>query len=75
LHLPFAGSWLGNAAAPWQRQIEPAVRRIVDAEAAAAGMTIAALLATAEEGPGADQPPPAEAPSRRRAANRVAVER
>ncbi len=44
LHLPFAGSWLGNAAAPWQRLIEPAIRRIVKAEAPAAQITIAALI-------------------------------
>jgi membrane protein len=50
LHLPFAGSWLGNAATPWQRQIEPAIRRIVRAEAAAAEMTIASLLAETSQG-------------------------
>ena len=33
LHLPFAGSWLGNVSAPWQRQIAPAIERIVRAEA------------------------------------------
>ncbi len=50
LHLPFAGSWLGNAASPWQRQIEPAIQRIVRAEAAAAEMTIASLLAETSQG-------------------------
>ena len=44
LHLPFAGSWLGNVSAPWQRQIETAIRRIVRAEAAATQMTIASLI-------------------------------
>ncbi|HUC11857.1 MAG TPA: YihY family inner membrane protein [Stellaceae bacterium] len=44
LHLPFAGSWLGKATAPWQRQIEPAIKQIVRAEAAAAQMTIASLI-------------------------------
>jgi membrane protein len=55
LQLPFAGSWLGNAAAPWQRLIEPAIRRIVRAEAEAAQMTIAALIA---EVPGRATPRP-----------------
>jgi membrane protein len=50
LHLPFAGSWLGNAATPWQREIEPAIRRIVRAEAAAAQMSIATLLAETPQG-------------------------
>ena len=49
LHLPFAGSWLGNVSAPWQRQIETAVRRIVRAEAAATQMTIASLIAETAE--------------------------
>jgi membrane protein len=49
LQLPFAGSWLGNASAPWQRLIEPAIRRIVRAEAAAAQMTIAALIGETAE--------------------------
>jgi membrane protein len=44
LHLPFAGSWLENVSAPWQQQIEPAIRRIVRAEAAATQMTIASLI-------------------------------
>jgi membrane protein len=45
LHLPFAGSWLGRASAPWQRQIEPAIRRIVRSEAGTVKLTLAALLA------------------------------
>jgi membrane protein len=49
LHLPFAGSWLGNVSAPWQRQIETAIRRIVTAEAAAAQMTIASLIGETPE--------------------------
>lgn len=49
LHLPFAGSWLGNVSAPWQRQIETAVRRIVRAEAAAAQMTVASLIGETPE--------------------------
>ena len=50
LHLPFAGSWLGNVSAPWQRQIAPAIERIVRAEEGAMQMTIAALIAEAEDG-------------------------
>jgi membrane protein len=52
LHLPFAGSWLGRIGAPWQRQIEPAVRCIVRSEAATMKMTIASLLADAAEAGG-----------------------
>jgi membrane protein len=44
LGLPFAGSWLGDVSAPWQRQIAPATERIVRAEAAAMQMTIASLI-------------------------------
>jgi membrane protein len=53
LHLPFAGSWLNPVSAPWQRQIAPAMERIVRAEAAAMQMTMASLLAaTVDAGPG-----------------------
>jgi hypothetical protein len=45
LHLPFAGSWLGRVSAPWQRQIEPAIQRIVRSEAGTMKLTLAALLA------------------------------
>jgi membrane protein len=45
LHLPLAGRWMGQAAAPWQRQVAPAMDRIVKAESAAMGVTIASLLA------------------------------
>jgi membrane protein len=45
LHLPLAGRWLGRAAQPWQRQVAPAMDRIVKAESAAMGVTIASLLA------------------------------
>ena len=52
LHLPLAGRWMGQAAAPWQRQVAPAMDRIVNAESAAMGVTIASLLAeTLEPGP------------------------
>jgi membrane protein len=50
LHLPFAGSWLGDASAPWQLQIEPAIDRIVRAEATATQMTIASLIGEAVDG-------------------------
>ncbi len=45
LHLPFAGSWIEPASAPWQRQVAPAMERIVRAEAAAMQMTIGLLIA------------------------------
>ena len=45
LHLPLAGRWMGRAAQPWQRQVAPAMDRIVKAESAAMGVTIASLLA------------------------------
>lgn len=50
LHLPFAGSWLGHGTARWQRQIAPAIRRIVRAEAPAMQMTIASLIKEPAEG-------------------------
>jgi membrane protein len=52
LHLPLAGRWMGQADAPWQKQVAPAMDRIVKAETAAMGVTIASLLAeTLEPGP------------------------
>jgi hypothetical protein len=52
LHLPLAGRWVGRAAQPWQRLVAPAMDRIVKAESAAMGVTIASLLAeTLEPGP------------------------
>jgi membrane protein len=45
LQLPLAGRWMGEDAAPWQRQVAPAMDRIVKAESAAMEVTIAALLA------------------------------
>ncbi|HTV88624.1 MAG TPA: hypothetical protein VME41_06365, partial [Stellaceae bacterium] len=45
LGLPLAGNWLGRSLAPWQRQVAPAMERIVKAEAAAMRVTLAALLA------------------------------
>jgi len=52
LHLPLAGRWMTQTAQPWQRQVAPAMDRIVKAESAAMGVTIASLLAeTIEPGP------------------------
>jgi membrane protein len=45
LGLPLAGNWLGRQLAPWQRQVAPAMERIVKAEAAAMRVTLASLLA------------------------------
>jgi len=45
LGLPLAGSWLARPLAPWQVQVAPAMERIIEAEAAAMGVTLAALLA------------------------------
>jgi len=45
LGLPLAGNWLARPLAPWQRQVAPAMERIVKAEAAAMRVTLAELLA------------------------------
>jgi membrane protein len=45
LQLPLAGRWMGQETAPWQRQVAPAMDRIVKAESAAMEVTIASLLA------------------------------
>ncbi len=45
LRLPLAGGWTSRASAPWQRQVAPAMSRIVEAEAAAMQRSIASLLA------------------------------
>jgi membrane protein len=66
LHLPFAGSWLNPALALWQRQIAPAMERIVRAEATAMQMTIASLIAeTVDAGLGPR--------GRRRSAEKIAL--
>ncbi|HEY1259152.1 MAG TPA: YihY family inner membrane protein [Stellaceae bacterium] len=45
LHMPFAGAWTGDRiAAPWQRQVAPALARIADAEAAAMQLALAELI-------------------------------
>src|SRR6266403_814343 len=44
LRFPLAGRWDDQVSAPWQRQVAPAMDRIVRAEAAAMHVTIAALL-------------------------------
>src|SRR6266481_5716688 len=52
LRLPLAGRWTDEISAPWQRQVAPAMDRIVKAEAAAMQVTIASLLGdTIEPGP------------------------
>ena len=45
LHLPLAGRWTAQVSAPWQRQVAPAMNRIINAETAAMGVTIGSLLA------------------------------
>ena len=45
LHLPLAGRWTEQVSAPWQRQVAPAMDRIVKAETAAMQVTIASLIA------------------------------
>ena len=49
LRFPLAGRWDEQVSAPWQRQVAPAMDRIVRSEAAAMQVTIAALLADALE--------------------------
>ena len=51
LHVPLAGGWTDQVSAPWQRQVAPAMGRIVEAETAAMRVTIDALIAeTADNG-------------------------
>ena len=45
LHLPLAGRWTNQLSAPWQRQVAPAMDRIVKAETTAMQMTIDSLIA------------------------------
>ena len=45
LRFPLAGRWDDQVSAPWQRQVAPAMDRIVRSEAAAMQVTIAELLA------------------------------
>lgn len=49
LQLPLADAWLNPGAAPWQRQVAPAMERIVRAEAAAMQLTIGSLIAETVE--------------------------
>ncbi|HEX6441872.1 MAG TPA: YihY family inner membrane protein [Stellaceae bacterium] len=51
LKLPLAGSWRAHPLAPWQRQVGPAMDRIVRAEAAAMRVTLASLLAEIDTAP------------------------
>jgi membrane protein len=45
LHLPLAGRWTDQVSTPWQRQVAPAMDRIVKAETAAMEVTIDSLIA------------------------------
>jgi membrane protein len=49
LRFPLAGRWNEQVSAPWQRQVAPAMERIVRSEAAAMQVTIAELLADTHE--------------------------
>jgi DNA-binding IscR family transcriptional regulator len=51
LELPLAGSWRARPLASWQRQVSAAMDRIVNAEAAAMRVTLAALLAEIDSAP------------------------
>jgi membrane protein len=52
LHLPLPGNWTHRVSQRWQRQIAPAMERIVEAEAAAMQLTIASLIGeTLDPGP------------------------
>ena len=51
LELPLAGSWRARPLAAWQRQVAAAMDRIVNAEAAAMRVTLAALLAEIDSAP------------------------
>jgi len=44
LRLPLAGRWTDQVSAPWQRQVAPAMDRIVEAETAAMQVTIDSLI-------------------------------
>jgi membrane protein len=65
LGLPLAGTWTARPLASWQRQVAPAMERIVNAEAAAMRVTLATLLTELN----AAAPPPIRA-----VADRVASE-
>jgi membrane protein len=49
LRLPLAGRWDEQVSAPWQREVAPAMARIVRSEAAVMQVTLAELLADAIE--------------------------
>lgn len=49
LRLPLAGRWLDHVSGAWQRQVAPAMDRIVKAETTAMQVTIASLLAETVE--------------------------
>jgi membrane protein len=47
LRLPLAGGWSTRPAAPWEREVAPAMERVARAERAALAVTIAALIGDA----------------------------
>jgi membrane protein len=49
LHLPLAGRWTDLVSTPWQRQVAPAMGRIVQAETVAMQVTIASLIAETDD--------------------------
>ena len=53
LGLPLSGGWLARPESPWQRQVAPAMARIVKAEATALRVSLATLLADIEAPPAA----------------------
>ena len=67
LRLPLAGRWTDQVSAPWQRQVAPAMGRIVAAETAAMRVTIDVLIADT----GDNGQPFAEAPRATRSDRQV----
>ena len=69
LHLPFAGSWLGNASAPWQHQFEPAIKRVYKiadySDLQSRWLTYARAKASAELTASSNDPEKAPSPPRR----------
>jgi membrane protein len=49
LRLPLVGRWTDLVSTPWQRQVAPAMGRIVQAETAAMQVTIASLIAETDD--------------------------
>jgi membrane protein len=49
LRLPLTGRWTDQVSAPWQRQVAPAMDRIVEAETAAMQVTIESLITETDD--------------------------